>query len=91
MGSVPKNKLGAANGITQLIKNVGMVIGIAFSVSLFTAFLGTSPIHDGSAFLQSAKYVYYIASGLSFIGAVVSAVRNREFKKGGVKSGAKDI
>jgi MFS family permease len=47
-----------ANGITQLIKNIGMVIGIAFSVSLFTAFFGTSPIHDGSAFLQSAKYVY---------------------------------
>lgn len=81
MGSVPKNKLGAANGITQLIKNVGMVIGIAFSVSLFTAFLGTSPIHDGAAFLQSAKYVYYIAAVLSFIGAMVSAVRNRGFKK----------
>jgi len=80
MGNVPKNKLGAANGITQLIKNIGMVIGIAFSVSLFTAFLGTSPIHDGAAFLQSAKYVYYIAAVLSFIGAVVSAVRNKRLK-----------
>ena len=30
MGSVPNNKLEAANGITQLIKNIGMVIGIAF-------------------------------------------------------------
>jgi EmrB/QacA subfamily drug resistance transporter len=91
MGSVPKNRLGAANGITQLIKNIGMVIGIAFSVSLFTAFLGTSPIHDGSAFLQSAKCVYYIAAGLSFIGAMVSAVRNREFKKRIVKSVAKNL
>jgi len=80
MGSVPKNKLGAANGITQLIKNIGMVIGIAFSVSFFTAFLGTSPIHEGTAFLQSAKYVYYIAAGLSFIGAVVSSVRNKGSK-----------
>jgi len=82
MGSVPKNKLGAANGITQLIKNIGMVIGIAFSVSLFTALLGARPIHDGSAFLQSAKYVYYIAAGLSFIGAMVSAVRNKGLKIG---------
>src|SRR3989339_1136442 len=80
MGSVPKNKLGAANGITQLIKNIGMVIGIAFSVSLFTAFLGTSPIQDGSAFLESAKYVYYTAAGLSFVGAMVSAVRNKGLK-----------
>jgi uncharacterized membrane protein YqhA len=81
MGNVPKSKLGAANGITQLIKNIGMVIGIAFSVSLFTAFLGTSPIHDGAAFLQSVKYVYYIAAVLSFIGAMVSAVRNKGLKK----------
>ncbi|MHB8828642.1 MAG: MFS transporter, partial [Syntrophales bacterium] len=81
MGSVPQNKLGAANGITQLIKNIGMVIGIAFSVSLFTAFMGVRPVHDGAAFLQSVKYVYYIAAGLSFIGAAVSSVRNIKIKK----------
>jgi predicted MFS family arabinose efflux permease len=81
MGSVPKNKLGAANGITQLIKNIGMVIGIAFSVSLFTALMGPHPVHDGPAFLQSAKYIYYIAAELSFIGAMISAVRNKKLKK----------
>lgn len=78
MGSVPKNKLGAANGITQLIKNIGMVIGIAFSVALFTAFLGPHPVNYGQAFIHSVQKIYYIAAGLSFAGAVISAIRNKK-------------
>ena len=35
MSSVPPLKLGVAGGINALVRNVGMVIGIAFSVSLF--------------------------------------------------------
>lgn len=81
MGSVPKNQLGAANGITQLIKNIGMVIGIAFSVSLFTALQGPYSLHEGAAFLHSVKYVYYLAAGLSFVGAAVSAVRNQRIQR----------
>jgi EmrB/QacA subfamily drug resistance transporter len=78
MGSVPKNKLGAANGITQLVKNLGMVIGIAFSVALFTAFLGKQTVDYNIRFLQSTKKVYYIAAVLSFIGAIISAIRNNK-------------
>lgn len=75
MGSVPKNKLGAANGITQLVKNLGMVIGIAFSVALFTAFLGKGDINYNMRFLESTRKVYYLAAVLSFIGAAISSVR----------------
>ena len=78
MGSVPKNKLGAANGIIQLIKNLGMVIGISFSVSLFTTFMGPHQNDYGQSFIGSAKKIYYIAAALSFIGAIVSAIRNRK-------------
>jgi MFS family permease len=35
MGAVPKNKLGAASGISQLVKNLGMVLGITLSVAIF--------------------------------------------------------
>jgi EmrB/QacA subfamily drug resistance transporter len=35
MSSVPPMKLGVAGGINALVRNVGMVIGIAYSVSLF--------------------------------------------------------
>jgi EmrB/QacA subfamily drug resistance transporter len=78
MGSVPKEKLGAANGITQLIKNLGMVIGIAFSVALFTAFLGNDTTHYGLRFMQSTRKVYYIAAALSFVGGLISSIRNEK-------------
>lgn len=81
MGSVPKNKLGAANGITQLVKNLGMVIGIAFSTALFTAFLGSGTANYSTRFIGSTQKVYYIAAGLSFIGALISGVRNKNHKE----------
>jgi MFS family permease len=81
MGSVPKNKLGAANGITQLVKNLGMVIGIAFSTALFTAFLGNGTANYSIRFIGSTQKVYYIAAGLSFIGALISGIRNKNKKK----------
>ena len=77
MGSVPKNKLGAANGITQLVKNLGMVIGIAFSVALFTTFGGGITDNYSVNFLRSTQKVYYIAAALSFIGAIFSGIRNK--------------
>lgn len=81
MGNVPKNKLGAANGITQLVKNLGMVIGIAFSVALFTAFLGKGTENYGPRFIQSTQKVYYIAAALSFAGAIISGIRNKKTQK----------
>lgn len=81
MGNVPKNKLGAANGITQLVKNLGMVIGIAFSVALFTTFLGNGTENYGPRFIQSTQKVYYIAAVLSFIGAIISGIRNKRQQK----------
>lgn len=77
MGNVPKNKLGAANGITQLVKNLGMVIGTTFSVTLYTAFLGRGGGDFAVNFVHSTGKVYYIAAGLSFIGALVSGIRGR--------------
>ena len=78
MGNVPKNKLGAANGITQLVKNLGMVIGTAFSVTLFAVFQGRGSGDFANSFVRSAGKVYYIAAALSFVGAVISGIRGRE-------------
>jgi len=51
------------------------------SVSLFTALQGPYSLHEGAAFLHSVKYVYYLAAGLSFVGAAVSAVRNQRIQR----------
>lgn len=77
LGNVPKDKLGAANGITMLVKNLGMVIGIAFSVALFTMFFGKDAGNYGAHFVNSTQKVYYFAAVLSFIGALISGVRNK--------------
>lgn len=77
MGSVPKQKLGIANGITQLIKNLGMVIGISFSTALFSVFMNQQKGIYAVRFLTSSSKVYYIAALISFIGALISYSRPR--------------
>ncbi|UJF34127.1 MFS transporter [Paenibacillus hexagrammi] len=36
MGSAPKHKLGTAGGLNALVRNIGMVLGISLSVSLYS-------------------------------------------------------
>ncbi len=81
MGSVPKERLGAANGITQLVKNLGMVIGITFSTMVFTMAMGQKPYQDKSVFLASARWVYLGSAILSFIGAWAASMREKEMMK----------
>lgn len=78
MGSVPKNKLGVASGISQLVKNLGMVLGITLSVALFQFGMAQhSSLSYTDAFLPSAGFVYYLAAGLSLIGAFFSIGRGK--------------
>lgn len=77
MGSVPKNKLGAATGISQLIKNLGMVIGITFSVAIFNSRMAGMSVAYNQAFVKSMGFVYYLAAVLSFAGAALSSRRGK--------------
>jgi EmrB/QacA subfamily drug resistance transporter len=78
MGSIPKEKLGTGNGIVQLVKNLGMVIGISFSTLAFTALMGGRPIADAEAYLGSARIVYWGAAVLSFAGAWLASLRGKQ-------------
>lgn len=79
MGSVPKNKLGVATGISQLVKNLGMVLGITLSVAIFQTGMNTrAGLTYVAAFLPSAGLVYYLAAGLSIIGAFFSINRGQK-------------
>ena len=73
MGTVPKNKLGAASGISQLVKNLGMVLGITLSVAIFQHSMDSKvSLPYVTTFLHSTGIVYYLAAGLSIIGALFS-------------------
>ena len=76
MGSVPKNKLGAASGISQLVKNLGMVLGITLSVAIFQHSMDSkTALPYVTSFLHSTGTVYYLAAGLSIIGTLFSLNR----------------
>jgi EmrB/QacA subfamily drug resistance transporter len=74
MSSVPPQKLGIAGGINSLVRNLGMIIGIAFSVSLFEALGGaTKPSPSQTPMFMSAYHtVMLIAMSIAFIGAFIS-------------------
>ncbi len=77
MSSVPSQKLGIAGGINSLVRNLGMVIGIAFSISLFEALGGVSkPRADQTAVFMSAYHtVMLIAAAIALSGAIISLNR----------------
>ena len=83
MCSVPPNKLGVAGGINALVRNVGMVIGIAFSVSLFenrqAALIGginnPTMIEQANAFVGAYHTVMYAGMSIAIIAALISLNR----------------
>lgn len=86
MGAVPKSKLGTAGGFNALVRNVGMVLGISFSVSLFTFRMGTSAASQGEAFhlvggaapaavMAALHTVFWAAMGICLLALVVSSFR----------------
>lgn len=83
MSSVPPSKLGVAGGINALVRNVGMVIGIAFSVTLFenrqTAALSAQPYptvsEQTAAFMSAYHTVLLAAAGMALVAAIISLNR----------------
>ena len=61
----------------QLVKNLGMVIGISFSTLAFSTLMGDRPITDATAYLASARWVYWGAALLSFLGAYIASLRGK--------------
>lgn len=83
MGSVPPPKLGVAGGINALVRNMGMVIGIAFSVSLFEnqqtiilrGLVNPTVAERTAAFLRSYHSVMLTGAVIAILGAVISFSR----------------
>jgi len=83
MGCVPPNKLGVAGGISALVRNVGMIIGIAFSVSLFqnrqaSFLIGVSNptvLQQVTAFVGAYHIVMLASMSIALIAALISLNR----------------
>lgn len=84
MGAVPRTKLGVAGGVNSLVRNVGMVTGIAFSVSLFVALLGfyqRNGLPYQAAFMSSQATVFRAAAVFALAGLFFSTVRGKYYRE----------
>lgn len=89
MGAVPPQKLGIAGGVNALVRNVGMVIGIAFSVSLLAyetavhlkGISTPTSAQQATAFVSSMSTVFHWAAFIASVGILFSIARIRGAKK----------
>jgi len=74
MSSVPPQKLGIAGGINSLVRNLGMVTGIAWSVALFEAMGGVTMPKPGqiNAFMSAYHAVMLVGMAIALVAAVIS-------------------
>ncbi|MNL64546.1 hypothetical protein D3C87_1887710 [compost metagenome] len=77
MGAVPKSKLGTAGSLNALVRNIGMVTGIAVSVSLYATRLSqlTGTVSNADAALQALHAVFWTAAGICLFALLVSVRR----------------
>ncbi|MDH7576909.1 MAG: MFS transporter [Bacillota bacterium] len=89
MGSVPFAKLGIAGGVNALVRNVGMIIGTAVVVLLFSGVqqiylkgvVHPTPGQEVAAFLHGWQAVFVFAAAMTALAVVFSAVRARLFSQ----------
>jgi EmrB/QacA subfamily drug resistance transporter len=80
LSSVSKHKVGVVSGINALVRNVGMVAGVAVSVSVFEnkrqSILSAVPVPNASqqifAFLSAYHTALSVAACLAALGALIS-------------------
>lgn len=83
MSTVAKDKLGIAGSINALIRNLGMICGIALAITLLYRMMSIKIGHRvtdfvagrNDAFVYGMKIVYLTAGIISFAGAVLTFIR----------------
>ncbi|KLU67817.1 multidrug resistance protein Stp [Desulfosporosinus acididurans] len=83
MSSVPAIKLGIAGGINALLRNVGMVIGISYSISLFEnrqavlleGVISPTAAQKANAFAGAYQIVMLTSMGIAIVAGLLSLYR----------------
>ena len=83
MSTVPKDKLGIAGSINGLVRNLGMVCGIALSTTLLYNMMSHKigyrvtnyVVGRNDAFIYGMRTVYIAAGIISFVGAILTFFR----------------
>lgn len=89
LSSVPKSKVGLVSGINALVRNIGMVSGVAISVSVFenhkhqilSSIVEPSRAEQIAAFLSAYHTSIIVAACFAGVGAMISFNRRGYLKK----------
>ncbi len=80
MGSVPKNRLGIASGMLGVVRNLGMMTGIAISGAVFTSGLHSNQaaglVYE-AAFLGGFHDAFMVAAVICSVGVITSLMRGK--------------
>ena len=81
MGAAPKHQQGVAAGVLAVARNLGMMAGVAVSMSVFQAAGGrTARVWTDTEF-AALRLALAIGSGVAFLGAFASAIRSDSSSK----------
>jgi len=83
MSTVPKDKLGIAGSVNALVRNIGMVCGIALATTLLYSMMSLKIGYrvidyvagSNDAFIYGMRIVYITAGVISLIGAILTFIR----------------
>lgn len=83
MSTVPRNKLGIAGSVNALVRNLGMVCGIALSTTLLYNRMSHKigyqvtdyVVGRNDAFIYGMRIVYITAAVICIIGSILTAIR----------------
>lgn len=89
MSTVPKDKLGIAGSVNALVRNIGMVCGIALATTLLYSMMSFKigyrvtdyVVGRNDAFIYGMRIVYITAAVISLIGAFLTFIRLRGKKQ----------
>ncbi len=80
MGNVPRNRLGVGSGVLATVRNVGMVLGVAVSSTVFamqqSLISGRAGADATTAFMAGLRAAYLVAAILAAAGAFTSLIRS---------------
>jgi len=83
MSTVPKDKLGIAGSVNALVRNLGMVCGIALATTLLYSMMSSKigyrvtdfVVGRNDAFIYGMRIVYITAGVISLVGAALTFLR----------------
>jgi EmrB/QacA subfamily drug resistance transporter len=83
MSTVPRDKLGVAGSVNALVRNMGMVCGIALATTLLYSMMSSKigyrvtdyVVGRNDAFIYGMRTVYIAAAIISLVGAILTFLR----------------